>query len=421
MRLGVYESVLLSDPRAILRMQDIAAHGFDLVLLYDSNSGHLRDLQAYLAACAAAGVQLIFALCHPVFYNGGDVASVYPAMYADLGVASTADYITKMVAAIGASPGLWGWYIGDEPDPAYHAAIAANAALLQSLDARPRLIMCGGIPAPATGYTALFQTWADCCDVLGCDFYAYQYPDARYAIGQTQGVAALLATVTTTAGIQATMTLQAFPWSDYPGHGAGGLPDAATLDQQRALALQGLGATPPLLLWYSYFDIAQQPNASAYLATLQLAASGGLPMATQKSKYFSDAILNWEAGTAMPTAPTTLYIALLTTMPTKADGTGLVEVSTTSTGYARLPITSAQWQAIATQGDNVTEKALSNIALTWTNSGGTNFGTVVGIAEYDAVTAGNLLRYATLSTGSQVINSGNVFSLPLGNLSRSES
>ena len=142
-------------------------------------------------------------------------------------------------------------------------------------------------------------------------------------------------------------------------------------------------------------------------------------MSLQKSKYHSDNILNWEAGTAMPAAPATLYIALLTTMPTKNDGTSLVEV--TGTAYARQAITGATgWNAIATNGDNVTEQTTNNAAITFP-SAGSNWGTVLGTGVYDALTAGNLIEYGTLTSGSQVVNTGNIFSIPIGNLTRQES
>ena len=144
-------------------------------------------------------------------------------------------------------------------------------------------------------------------------------------------------------------------------------------------------------------------------------------MSLQKSKYHSDNILNWEKGTAMPTAPVTLYVALLTTMPTKNDGTSLVEVSATGTAYARQAITgSTGWNAIVTNADNVTEQVTNNGAVTYPACGATNYGTVVGVAIYDALTVGNLIEYGTLTSGSQVVNTGNVFSIPIGNLTRQE-
>ena len=140
-------------------------------------------------------------------------------------------------------------------------------------------------------------------------------------------------------------------------------------------------------------------------------------MATNKSAYLSNILLNWEIGTATPTPPANLYIALLTTMPTDNTGTALVEV--TGTGYARQVITPAQWAAITTT-TSFTQNAISNTGLLWP-AAGSNWGTIVGAGEYDALTVGNLLRFTTLSTGSQSINTNNIFSLPATNVTRTES
>ena len=140
-------------------------------------------------------------------------------------------------------------------------------------------------------------------------------------------------------------------------------------------------------------------------------------MATNKSKYFSDAVLNWEHGTTMPAAPANLYVALLTTMPTVNDGTSLVEVSGTS--YARQQVTPAQWAAISTSS-NTTETTATNVAVTFP-AAGSNWGTVLGVALYDALTSGNMTRYGTLSTGPQAIGTGNIYSIPSGSLTRTES
>jgi hypothetical protein len=42
--------------------------------------------------------------------------------------------------------------------------------------------------------------------------------------------------------------------------------------------------------------------------------------------------------------------------------------------------------------------------------------TVVGVALYDAATVGNLLAYADLTGGSQVVAAGATFNLPASNL-----
>ncbi len=137
-------------------------------------------------------------------------------------------------------------------------------------------------------------------------------------------------------------------------------------------------------------------------------------MPVNLSKYAADAYLNWEKGTTMPAAPSNLYLALLTTMPTDNSGTGLVEVS--GTGYARQQITPAQWAAVATSG-SFTETSSTNVTVTFP-AAGSNWGTIVGVALYDASSAGNALRFGTLSTGNQSINTGNIFSVPSGSLAR---
>lgn len=104
--------------------------------------------------------------------------------------------------------------------------------------------------------------------------------------------------------------------------------------------------------------------------------------------------------TASWTKPTTVYVALFTTVPND-DGTGGTEVGG-SRGYARIQHgpSDATWTAPTTSG------IFSNIGSVQFGSPiTTNWGTIQGFGLYDAVTAGNLLAKGTL-TGSVVINAG---------------
>lgn len=141
---------------------------------------------------------------------------------------------------------------------------------------------------------------------------------------------------------------------------------------------------------------------------------GELAMAQFKSKYLADAMLSWYKGTAFPAAPANIYVALLTTAPTARDGTGAIEV--TGGAYARQAIASTAWQAIATSGAGLTaiEQLLQTNAVTFPTATA-NWGTIVGVALYDALTVGNLLEYGDLSA-SQVVNSGNTFQIPAQNI-----
>lgn len=132
-------------------------------------------------------------------------------------------------------------------------------------------------------------------------------------------------------------------------------------------------------------------------------------MANALAKTAADRFLGWLKGTAYPAVPTTLYVALLTTNPTTNSGTGLVECS--DTGYARQPITAASgWSAISLNADNVHDQISNGAALTFPAASAGY--TVVGVALYDAVTAGNLLMYQAVT--SQAVASGNQYQLAAG-------
>lgn len=129
-------------------------------------------------------------------------------------------------------------------------------------------------------------------------------------------------------------------------------------------------------------------------------------MATQRTKYASDAELNVFRGTTYPAVPANFYVALLTTMPTHADMTSAVEVS--GDGYARqaIPTSTSSWGAPTTLGDFVTEQIANTPMIVFPADTTANWGTIVGIAIFDALTAGNAWRYGALNA-SQVINIGN--------------
>lgn len=135
-----------------------------------------------------------------------------------------------------------------------------------------------------------------------------------------------------------------------------------------------------------------------------------------KSVYLEDKWLNMWKGTAF-TFPATTYVALLTTNPSDDTGTGLVEVTTSGTAYARQPITgSTGWSSIApvSGGSGTTPEQMSNAATITFPTPTANWGTVVGFALYDAVTAGNLLYWVAIS--SQVVSTGVVASYAIGAL-----
>lgn len=121
---------------------------------------------------------------------------------------------------------------------------------------------------------------------------------------------------------------------------------------------------------------------------------------------FSDSaetlVLNWVFTSSSATRPTAWYLALFTTDPTDAD-TG-TEVSTVGTAYARKSVT------FTVSGDTASNTAAVEFATATAS-----YGTVSHVGVYDAVTGGNLIAHAALST-AKTIDTGDVLRLPAGDL-----
>ena len=130
-----------------------------------------------------------------------------------------------------------------------------------------------------------------------------------------------------------------------------------------------------------------------------------------KSQYLENALLNWMKGSAFPSAPAIVYVALFTTAPTNDAGASAVEV--TGGSYARAAITtSTGWSSIS--GAPSAPGQISNSGTVTFATPTANWGVVVAIGIYDALTVGNLLYWNGIT--SQTINSGVIASFSAGNL-----
>ena len=121
------------------------------------------------------------------------------------------------------------------------------------------------------------------------------------------------------------------------------------------------------------------------------------------SDYLEDRVLEHLFGGNAFTAPSTLYVALYTVAP--SDTGGGTEVS--GGAYAR------QTATFTVSGTNPT--TASNTAAIEYPTATANYGTVVAVGVFDALTSGNLLAYSTLDS-SKVVSSGDVFRFNAGDL-----
>lgn len=125
-------------------------------------------------------------------------------------------------------------------------------------------------------------------------------------------------------------------------------------------------------------------------------------MAGSYTDYLEDKILRHVFTNTSYTPPATVYVGLFTVAPT--DTGGGTEVNGTS--YAR------QSAAFTVSGTGTTATNSANIEYP---AAGSSWGTVVAVALFDAVTAGNMLAWSDL-TSSRTITSGDVFRIPASGL-----
>ena len=115
-------------------------------------------------------------------------------------------------------------------------------------------------------------------------------------------------------------------------------------------------------------------------------------------------VLTWLLTNGTATRPTAWFVGLFTAAP--SDTGGGTEVS--GNGYARK-VTGTMTVA------GTTTTATNAASIEFAPASGGNWGTLTHAAIFDALTAGNMLAWAPLTT-SRTINDGDVFRVPASSL-----
>lgn len=116
------------------------------------------------------------------------------------------------------------------------------------------------------------------------------------------------------------------------------------------------------------------------------------------SDYLENKVVGHVFGGSAYTAPATLYVALYTSAP--SDTGGGTEVS--GGAYARQ-----------TAAFTVTNDTASNTSAIEYPTATADYGTVVAVGIFDALSSGNLLAYGNLTT-SKTVSTGDVFRFNAG-------
>lgn len=132
-----------------------------------------------------------------------------------------------------------------------------------------------------------------------------------------------------------------------------------------------------------------------------------------KSNYLESALLNHVLRNTAYTSPTTVYVGLLTAVPTD-DSVAGTEVS--GNAYARQ---AATFSAPAASGGTGSPRRCQNFeTITFPVATPAGWGTITGFGIYDASSAGNLLYWADIT--DKTINAGDTAQFAANSISVQE-
>lgn len=136
-----------------------------------------------------------------------------------------------------------------------------------------------------------------------------------------------------------------------------------------------------------------------------------------KTNFLSKSILDHITGVAAYAAPAAIYIGLSSTTPAAA-GTGATEPSTGA--YARVQLT-GKMAAAALDGSLMTASNSTEVVFPESTAAWLSGADLTHAVIYDAATAGNMLRYSTLTTPRKVEGAGVTIRFPISAIDLTES
>src|SRR4051794_22524247 len=117
---GVYEECAPAKAMetCVEHLARLGAAGFRAVLNYDVWDASREDINAYAEAAHAAGVEIIWPFNNRPWREGGGLAAAYPALAARCGCDPDTGLVEAALRVVRSFPATWGYYVGDEVDPA---------------------------------------------------------------------------------------------------------------------------------------------------------------------------------------------------------------------------------------------------------------------------------------------------------------
>jgi hypothetical protein len=219
---GIYDACSFSDPKGTVlrdcgdRLAVLRQGGFQVVLNYWSNSMSVDDNLEYADAAQSVGIKVIWNL------DGNN----------------SFESKLDLVRATSSHPATWGYYVGDEVDPAERGQVADLSGAVRALTDRPLLYVSRPNPSKLRPFKGL-------ADYIGPDTYPVGPIDPPVCQTAHWGSKIVKRNFT--------MVLQAYSWSiDYPNLN----PEWPSAGQMRQMRNQATRCgQPKLLLWFCFHCI----------------------------------------------------------------------------------------------------------------------------------------------------------------------
>jgi hypothetical protein len=350
---GVYEDCPPADAACFTNLDQIAAGGFKLVLNYSQFWGTPAQQIAYAARADSLGMKVIWGMSDPAWWNGTNLRTYYGDLGETCNCSDNTGFIKYVVSLVKDLPGTWGYYIGDELEPAEHAKAKAFSDLVKSVDpVHPRLYV-----AASDLDIDNLTPFVDMGEYLATDNYPV---GTGLDIGTVGSVARDGQALANKNGKVWAQVLQSFNWGQYPVETWVPSPRWPTRDEMRQMRDQALNnAQPGLLLWYSYFDIRKDPQAASHWADLVWAAGANQapqpqPTATAAPKPTSTPV----PATATPKPTSTPVPATATPRPTSTPVPTTAAPKPTSTPVPATATPKPTSTPVPTTGNLILDKTL---------------------------------------------------------------
>lgn len=293
---GVYElHSLKADGQH--RLDLIARGGFKVVLNYAAVAPwadpdvNMQQIKAYADHAASNGLQVIWSLKDPQWWDGTNLLSVFPGLASQLGAKSNAEFIMNFVGALKNHPATWGYYVADESGATKATQVIAIADAIRAADPHHPTLTVHMSNQWRDGTMQAFERAAS---HIGFDHYPIgQYEGARQqyendkvrmteVVGWIRGLntnaavnpkALVVALQAHDSCASYPSTCRWYPYSRWP------TDDEMTDLRDHVLQIAcSNGVHVSLILWYSFFDIMEHnPMAWRALISGAFAPARGVP------------------------------------------------------------------------------------------------------------------------------------------------